>query len=298
MFIFLAVHIYVTAMLFRLKKNYTEVNFLKSKEVNPINSLLQVHSLKLRSRSLERKIRVRLYLPTVIEKCKFTLLLNDGQDMEQLQLIEALQGLYTKGGGDIKFAVVAIHANENRMQEYGVAGSPDFKNRGKKASAYSNFIIKELTPYLQRKYGLMKETDPNVFAGFSMGGLSALDISWNNPHLFKKAGVFSGSLWWRSKNTETPMDDASRIMHRKIRESEKREDFKFWFQTGTKDETKDRNKNGVIDSIDDTRDLIADLKSIGYSNEDIIYEEILDGQHNFNTWSMIFPQFLRWAFVD
>ncbi|WP_255702853.1 esterase family protein [Antarcticibacterium sp. 1MA-6-2] len=131
---------------------------------------------------------------------------------------------------------------------------------------------------------------------FSMGGLSALDITWNNPQLFRKAGIFSGSLWWRTNNTGTAEDDNSRIMHSIIRAGEKREGLQFWFQASTKDENRDRNKNGIIDSIDDTLDLIKELKELGYSDDEVLYEEIKDGQHNFHTWSKIFPSFLKWAF--
>ena len=282
-------------MLFRFKKNNNESNFLKKNKVKPLNALVDLHELKLRSRYLGRKVKVDLYLPSKTTMYRSTLLLNDGQDMGQLGLVKTFSLALSRR--DIpRIGIVAIHANENRMQEYGVAGSPDFKKRGKKAENHTNFIIKELTPFLQKEYGLMKEDHPNVFAGFSMGGLSALDITWNHPDLFKKAGVFSGSLWWRTMNTGTAKDDTSRIMHQKIRESEKREGLKFWLQTGTDDEKRDRNKNGIIDSIDDTRDLIKELKSLGYSDEEIVYEEVKKGQHNFHTWSKIFPKFLQWAF--
>lgn len=283
-------------MLFRFKKNYTPENFLKKREITSINPLLDLHRLKLRSSHLERKVKVDIYLPSETDMYKSTLLLNDGQDMEQLGLVKTFSLLLSKV--DIhNIGIVAIHANEGRMQEYGVTGHPDFKKRGKKAEKHRDFVIKELTPFLQKEYGLMKEDHANVFAGFSMGGLSALDIAWNNPQLFNKIGVFSGSLWWRTMNTGKPEDDNSRIMHRLIRESEKREDLKFWLQTGTRDEAKDRNKNGIIDSIDDTTDLIKELKILGYTEEDIVYEEILDGQHNFSTWSKVFPKFLLWAFA-
>lgn len=295
MFIFLPVTIYSYTMLFRFKKSYNEGNFLKNKEVKSLNALVTLHQLKLRSYHLDRKIKVDLYLPSETNMYKSALILNDGQDMEQLGLVKTFSMALSRVEIP-NIGIIAIHANENRMQEYGVAGFPDFRKRGKRAGRYSDFVTKELTPFLQREYGLMKENHPNVFAGFSMGGLSALDITWNNPQLFKKTGVFSGSLWWRTLNTGTGKDDASRIMHRRIRESEKREGLKFWFQTGTKDELKDRNKNGIIDSIDDTCDFIKELKSLGYTDEDIVYEEVKDGQHNFQTWSRIFPQFLLWAF--
>ncbi len=283
-------------MYFRFRKKYTPDNFLKNREIKPLNALLNVHRLKLRSYHLDRKIKVDLFLPSEARFFKGTLLLNDGQDMEQLGLVKTFSLLLSRI--DIpNIGIVAIHANEHRMQEYGVAGFPDYKKRGKRAERYSNFIVNELTPFLQREYGLMDEEHKNVYAGFSMGGLSALDISFHNPHLFNKVGVFSGSLWWRSKNTGKPEDDNSRIMHQIIRESEIREGFKFWLQTGTKDEAQDRNQNGVIDSIDDTKDLIQELKSIGYTDEEIVYEEINEGKHNFETWSKIFPKFLLWAFA-
>lgn len=282
-------------MLFRFRKKYTAANLFKHREIKKLNELFILHRLRLRSANLERKVKVDIFLPEKAENCRATLILNDGQDMGQLKLVETLTRLITNGE-IAPIAVVAIFANENRMLEYGVAGFPDYKKRGSKAARHLDFVIKELTPFLQKEYGLMNEEHPNVFAGFSMGGLSALDISWNYPGLFKKVGVFSGSLWWRTLNTGTAQDDDSRIMHQRIRAAEKKEGFKFWLQTGTKDETRDRNKNGIIDSIDDTRDLIKELKALGYTNEDITYEELAEGQHNFETWSAIFPSFLKWAF--
>jgi hypothetical protein len=63
------------------------------------------------------------------------------------------------------------------------------------------------------------------------------------------------------------------------------------------DETKDRNQNGIIDSIDDTRDLINELVSKGYNPEsDIYYLEMPDGKHDVPTWGRAMPVFLRWAF--
>ena len=43
--------------------------------------------------------------------------------------------------------VVAVHAGK-REEWYGVAGKPDFKNRGKRADKYAAFIDNELYPYL------------------------------------------------------------------------------------------------------------------------------------------------------
>ncbi|MGL6267221.1 MAG: alpha/beta hydrolase, partial [Chitinophagaceae bacterium] len=69
--------------------------------------------------------------------------------------------------------------------------------------------------------------------------------------------------------------------------------------TGVLDEIADRNNNGIIDSIDDTMDLIGELVKKGYKKEeDIVYLEYEDGRHDVPTWGRAFPAFLKWAFGE
>jgi enterochelin esterase-like enzyme len=73
----------------------------------------------------------------------------------------------------------------------------------------------------------------------------------------------------------------------------------FWLQTGTEDEKDDRNHNGIIDSIEDTLDLIAELERKGFRwGRDIRYVEVKGGHHDQATWSAIMPDFLTWAFSN
>ena len=66
--------------------------------------------------------------------------------------------------------------------------------------------------------------------------------------------------------------------------------------TGTHDETSDRNNNGIIDSIDDTLDLIRELEAKGYQRKtDIEYLELADGRHDVPTWGRAMPAFLQWG---
>jgi enterochelin esterase-like enzyme len=193
-------------------------------------------------------------------------------------------------------AVAAIHAGSERVQEYGIAGKPDYKQRGSKAAAYTKFVVYELLPAIKKETGI-ESFDTTAFAGFSLGGLSAMDIAWNNPQLFDKVGVFSGSFWWRSRELGKGYTDADRIMHKMIRETAGKPGLQFWLQTGTKDETADRNKNGIIDSIDDTVDIIKELEAKGYRRpSDIQYLEIVGGTHSTATWAYAMPKFLLWAF--
>ena len=125
----------------------------------------------------------------------------------------------------------------------------------------------------------------------------ALDIVWNYSDHFSMAGVFSGSLWWRSLDHthDEYEDELHRIMHLQIRKAKYRPGLKFFLTTGSFDETYDRNNNGIIDSIDDTVSLISELESLGYKNEeDIRYINYEDGKHDIATWARAMPAFLKW----
>jgi iron(III)-enterobactin esterase len=254
-------------------------------------------NITLKSESLKRGITCTLLFPEE----NFTgepynlLLLNDGQEAGTLQLKETLTEL-TNSHRIKPTIIAAVHAGEDRVQEYGVAGKPDFKKRGAKAALYTDFIKAELLPSIHQFTGIEKFAI-TAFAGFSLGGLSALDVAWNNPELFDKVGVFSGSFWWRSKDLSKGYADNDRIMHSVIRETTSAPGLKIWLQTGTKDETADRNKNGIIDSIDDTVDLIKELENKGFRRpEDIRYIEMVGGSHDTLTWAKAMPKFLVWAF--
>jgi enterochelin esterase-like enzyme len=252
------------------------------------------------SKLLEREVNVNLLLPPLYadsNKKYPLLLLNDGQDMEGLQLKSTIEKLVADGTIE-EIIVVGVVAGD-RMQEYGVAAQKDYLKRGSRAKAYACYITTELLPYLTYKYPIDSAASAHTLAGCSMGGLSALDIVWNAPKLFQKVGAFSGSFWWRKRDSKSPFfsEKRDRIMQLQIRNGKKKSGLKFWFQTGTLDEKSDRNKNGIIDSIDDTLDLITELTKKGYRPfHDIQYHEVKDGKHNLETWAQVMPEFLKWAF--
>ncbi|MEI9909158.1 MAG: alpha/beta hydrolase-fold protein [Bacteroidota bacterium] len=121
--------------------------------------------------------------------------------------------------------------------EYGVAGHPDYLGRGGRAGLYTSFIRKELIPFIKKTY-VLDSFREKAFAGFSLGGLIALDIVWSHPKEFTKVGVFSGSLWWRNidQAEERYDDDKHRIMHQRIRHGFYHAGLKFFFQCGNMDE--------------------------------------------------------------
>lgn len=262
---------------------------------------LEVQSLlNFPSAALGRDVHVDVFLPPGhFRDAKATypvLFLNDGQDMEAINLADILAKLYA-----VKklppIIVVAIHANQDRMQEYGVASQADYKKRGAKAGAFTKFITHELAPEVRQRYHCSTNVQEWAYGGFSLGGLSAFDIAWHQPKLFSKVGVFSGSFWWRSQAMQPSDPDAHRIVIDLLKKSKARPGMKFWLQTGTEDEQEDRNNNGIIDAIDDTLDVIKALQQLGYrEGEDIHYVEVIGGEHNLPTWAKVMPDFLRWAF--
>ncbi|HWJ91386.1 MAG TPA: hypothetical protein VNR87_09760, partial [Flavisolibacter sp.] len=92
-------------------------------------------------------------------------------------------------------------------------------------------------------------------------------------------------------------DDRDRIMPAQIRKGNYRPGLRFYFSTGSLDETADRNNNGIIDSIDDTLAVIEELKKLGYDTGfDVKYVNYEDGRHDIATWARAMPAFLLWAF--
>lgn len=258
---------------------------------------LEVRRYSLTSLSLERDVLVDCFSPTGIANTGeiSLLLINDGQNMQELGLENMLHQLMDAHQITPVFCV-AIHAGAERKMEYGTAGVLDYQGLGAKATAYTQFIFEELIPFVRSTYAIPSFRDKS-FAGFSLGGLSALDIVWHHPREFSRVGVFSGSLWWRTKSLEEDYnEDTDRIMHAQVKKGGFYPWLKFFFETGVLDETMDRNNNGIIDSIDDTLGLIEDLCAHGYRREqDIQYLELADGKHDVATWARAMPVFLKWG---
>jgi enterochelin esterase-like enzyme len=274
--------------------------FENMRSVNP--EIRTVETLSFPSEELGRKLRIDFYLPPDLHGQADpweVLLINDGQDLQAMHFDQILGKLY-RVKSIRPLLCVGIHAGPLRKFEYGTATIPDYKGRGNLANCYTKFITDELIPAIHLLFpGRLKERW--AFAGFSLGGLSALDITWRQASLFNLAGIFSGSLWWRTLDKDDPeyQDEQHRIMHNQIRDAPIVPDMKFFFECGTLDETEDRNGNGIIDSIDDTQDLISALTEKGYDPlSDILYHEIEGGKHDTATWAMAFPVFLQWAFKN
>lgn len=291
------------------KFSFVDLNMIRKYSLFPVALLLLLlmtackskikqQNDELYSRHLQRPVKLTIIsTPLPDDKSELNLLLlNDGQDMGQFRVREILDSLYRKGL--IKpLLVVGIHAGD-RMKEYGVAGYPDFMKRGDKAEYYDAFINNELYPFIKKKATVRKFSSV-VMAGCSLGGLSAFDIAWNRADKIDKVGVFSGSFWWRDEDEKAAgySDEKNRIILNKLKASRKKPGLKYWFYAGAKEENGDRDRDGIIDVVDDTKDLIELIKSKNIClPDDITLSEDANGKHDHATWSKQLPVFLIWAF--
>lgn len=262
---------------------------------------LYVETAILNSVPLGREVRVDFYLPVPITTGAGLdlLLINDGQDLITMGFEKILASVMERH--HLKPLIcVGIHCGEDRKNEYGMLAASDYLGRGSRAIPYRDFILTELLPFIHRHFNV-SHFDSKSFAGFSLGGLNAMDLVWNYPQIFERAGVFSGSLWWRSKdkNEKDYNESVHRIMHHQVRSGQHLAGLKFYFQCGELDEKEDRNHNGVIDSIDDTIDLMRELQSKGYrEGRDMKYVQLRDGKHDVPTWAKAWPEFLIWGWAN
>lgn len=263
----------------------------------PLSAINNIEQRLVYSEYLEREVIIDVYLSEqpIKKKSLEILLINDGQDLRTMDFSAILNSLVASQSIE-PLVCVGIHCGANRMHEYGTICRADYKGRGSKAGVYSKFIFDELLPFIQSEFHFASFKEKS-FAGFSLGGLSALDIVWNYANEFSRVGVFSGALWWRRRGYEDEGYnwEKDRIMHLQVQKGAIKPGLRFFFECGKFDETADRNNNGIIDSIEDTTDLIAALKDIGYNDDDIFYLQLEDGHHNVETWGRAFPEFLKWG---
>jgi enterochelin esterase-like enzyme len=268
---------------------------MSAKLSQPVSTIIKEQKI-IYSQYLERDVIIDAYLPTNIAEPEqmSLLLINDGQDLPTMPFTTIITELIEASDIEPIFCI-GVHCGNDRRNEYGTAYSADYQGLGAKAGLYNKFVFDELLPFIRKTYNIQNFKD-KAFAGFSLGGLSALDIVWNNASEFNKVGVFSGSLWWRRKAYDAGYDEElDRLMHLQIRKGNFYPWLKLFIQCGTLDETADRNNNGIIDSIDDALDLIVELKVKGYSDAHIKYQLLQDGKHDVPTWASALPDFLKWG---
>lgn len=170
--------------------------------------------------------------------------------------------------------------------------SPFVKNRN-----YEDYIIKELIPYVEKRYRVISTKHGRVIAGLSMGGYGAIKLAMKYPHLFFYAGSFSGAFRWPSF-----IEKNKSLLNQSLKEAFGEKKTEHWDKNDVlvlADSVnpatlpylyiscgKDDQLEGLLDS---NRKLVEKFQKRGVMFE---YHE-LPGEHNWVFWDLEINNFLK-----
>ncbi|WP_243050264.1 alpha/beta hydrolase-fold protein [Dyella sp. RRB7] len=291
---------------------------------------IEVKTLALEAKAFApEQIKLTVYLPPgyATAGTRYPVLYaNDGQDMAAVGLRETLDQLYADHAiGPV--IVVAIDMLADRASGYGlsdrkarksVAGDSRIGPIGSRAYDYSDWLATQLVPYIDAHYRTQASARGRTILGWSLGGLNAFNLGWQYPDVFGRVGAFSPSFWLAADRSSAQAIETSRLAQAMVSGSPRRNGMRWWFSVGAREETDDRNGNGIIDAVEDVQDLIngyrspdgtylRGLRDLGYSVEmdyahhpssgtDVAFYLLPDGEHNQATWKRVLPLFLQWAY--
>lgn len=277
-------------------------------------SAITQEELRIEARGLSATpLRVRVYLPPeyAFTQARYEVLyVNDGQDMEAVGMAPTLERLYARYA-ITRIIVVAIDMPPDRMAGYGlfdrakghaIAAPTQYGAVGANAQLYATWLTQALVPAIDARYRTLAHAEGRTLLGWSLGALSAFGIGWQYPELFGRVGAFSPSFWLATDRRDVASVQATRIVHRLVDTSPPAPRPKLFFGVGTQEEIDDRDGDGVIDVLDDTRDVIDRIMdrrtgetSGGADAEGAMLFLLEGGRHDQPSWARMLPAFLRWA---
>lgn len=200
------------------------------------------------------------------------LYLNDGQDSAAMGLPRTLAEL--RAAHAIKPAiVVAIDMPKDRMATYGLSdpvlgrsltGHSRVGPIGTDAHAYSEWVTRQLVPYMDSHYRTQASASGRTVLGGSLGGLNAFNLGWQYPGRFAQAGAFSPSFWLSAASGDV---QPVRLAQAMVESTRPPEDLRLWLAVGTEEETDDRDGDGLNDALDDVLDVVDALGARGLAIE-------------------------------
>jgi len=275
------------------------------------------------------KIKVTIYLPPGYRRATrryAVLYANDGQDMLAVGLQPTLARLYREHAIE-PVIVVAVDMLADRASGYGLSDRATARSLvggsvigpiGKRAHDYSAWVATVLVPYVDAHYRTRRSPRARTMLGWSLGALNAFNLGWQYPDVFGRIGAFSPSFWLAADRTSATSVQHTRLAQAMVDHGSRRAGLRMWFAVGTAEETKDRDGDGVNDTVDDVQDLLrgyrgADgfhtrgLKQLGYSinmdyaghpsrRADAALFQLQGGVHNQASWKRMLPVFLRWDY--
>jgi S-formylglutathione hydrolase FrmB len=165
---------------------------------------------------------------------------------------------------------------------------------------YESYIIRELIPEIEKKFGVKKNRESRAIAGLSMGGFGALKFGVKYPEKFVLAGSFSGAIGAARiplalvKNMQV-VHDSVKVSFGETGSKNRKENDLFLLY---KDLPGEKKKNLPFIYVDcGTEDfLIGDNRNFA----DLLFKEkishevrFLPGVHNWKFWDSQIQEFLE-----
>lgn len=221
-----------------------------------------VDPIKLESKYLQREVTISVYLPkdyTDLYK-HHVIITFDGRDFFQFGQIHRAYEKLRLNDSIEKSIIVGVHYEDvkNRRREF----HPD----GELRKEMSQFVVKELTPFIDKTYATLKVGNARILLGDSLAGSIALLTALEYPHHFSQVGMFSPLI---NETVTQAFENCQQSSLLNIKHYIGKEEDNFELISG-----------GYADFLTPNRAFSKKL-----IKTDITYEyDELDGGHTWKTW--------------
>jgi predicted alpha/beta superfamily hydrolase len=249
---------------------------------------------RFRSRILSNRRDLLVYLPTGYSRFSRTqypvLYLHDGQNVfdaatafsgVEWRVDETAERLIRKNLIEPLIIVAIANMGDDRVHEYApTRGIISEEARRKKRSKglgrrYGEFLIRELKPYIDRKYRTRREAEFTGIGGSSLGALLALSLGLWFPNVFTKIIAMSPSVWWDNE-----------VIVKMVEDLDQKLPLRIWLDIGTREEGWERARH--------LRNAFVEKGWI--LHRDLQYSERKGGQHSEAAWAERVDPALRFLF--
>jgi predicted alpha/beta superfamily hydrolase len=249
---------------------------------------------ELRSRIFRNSRMVRVWLPPGYDARRAmrypVLYLNDGQNLfdpatafagVDWRAGEAAARLIAQGKIPALILVGIDNTGKNRLREYIPYRSVDPRVLGPEGKRYSEFLVREVMPLIEKNYRVAKGPEHTGLGGSSLGGLITLYTQLSAPGVFGRLLIESPSLF---------------VANRQILEecrTFRDWPFRIYLGIGTREVG---NPEKDVRTVQDVRELEKTLRSAGLRRQRLKVRIQEGAGHNEAAWGARFPEALEFLY--
>jgi predicted alpha/beta superfamily hydrolase len=175
--------------------------------------------------------------------------------------------------GAIREAIlVGVENNASRIDEYTPTRDATVMGGGR-GDLYLRFLVDEVKPMIDREFRTLPGRETTAIVGSSLGGLISLYAGVRRPDVFGVVGALSPSTWWDGR---VILREVMSLAGRPVRP------IRVYVDSGDAGTSRD--------GVDDTRELAATLRTLGYAEGTTLRHVVQPGgQHSERFWAMRLP---------